>query len=115
MKSEKKKIELDIDYSAIKTHKDYQDCWNKLDRLEIKMVKKDGECRHREGDAFFYDSPYMRPQGVCPALLHVIDLYTWRSVLGFPSWNSDDRKVFRLHCPDPEGTVWELRRMPKEE
>ncbi|NPV02886.1 MAG: hypothetical protein HPY53_16050 [Brevinematales bacterium] len=31
------------------------------------------------------------------------------------SWEEDDRGVFRIHCPDKKGTVWELRRVSAEE
>jgi hypothetical protein len=44
-------------------------------------------------------------------LLHVLDLYVWRAALGFPSWNRENRKVFKLHCPDAKGTVWEMRKI----
>jgi hypothetical protein len=48
---------------------------------------------------------------VCEALLHVLNLYTWRVALGFPSWNSENRKIHKLHCPDPKGTVWEMKKI----
>ncbi|MFH1179277.1 MAG: hypothetical protein V1710_02845, partial [Candidatus Bathyarchaeota archaeon] len=49
-------------------------------------------------DSFFiestlYEDPYRKPEGVCPALLHVLDLYAWRTALGFPSWGPMDRKA----------------------
>ena len=77
----------------------------------IRLVEKLGQCRHNAGDKFVYENPYKRPQGVCNALLHVLDLYTWRVSLGFPSWNEKDRNVYRIHCPDHTGTVWEMRRL----
>lgn len=89
---------------------EYGRLWSEGLRLEVRMIEKNEKCRHEIGDAFYYDSPYKRPDGVCHALLHVLDLYTWRAALGFPSWESDDRAVFRIHCPAKKGTVWELRR-----
>jgi len=109
--SNKSNYDLGIDVSEIKNHAQYRECWKKLGRLEIKMIEKHEECKHSLGDTFVYETPYARPVGVCPALLHVLDLYTWRAVFGFPSWNPDDRRVHKLHCPDPQGTVWELRKI----
>jgi uncharacterized repeat protein (TIGR04076 family) len=104
-------IDLNFDLSTIRDHKDYQEIWKRIGRIEIKMVEKHEECRHKPGDTFVYENPYLKPAGVCGALLHVLDLYVWRAALGFPSWNSEDRKVFKIHCPDPKGTVWEMRKI----
>jgi hypothetical protein len=41
----------------------------------------------------------------------VLELYLWRSALGFPSWNEEDRGVFQIHCPDKKGTVWEMKKI----
>lgn len=104
-------LDLNMDMSNIKNHKDYQDCWKKLGKVEIKMVEKYEECKHNIGDIFIYENPYKRPENVCNALLHVIDLYIWRVTLGFPSWTSKDKRTFKLHCPDPKGTVWEVKKI----
>ena len=90
---------------------EYKERWNTLGKIELKMMEKIGKCRHESGETYYYNTPYERPQGVCTALLHVLDLYTWRVVLGFPSWESDDRSVFRIHCPSKKGTVWEMRKV----
>ena len=89
---------------------DYKNLWKDLG-IEIRMTEKHGKCPHSVGDSFVYRSPYEKPANVCNALLHVLDLYTWRAVLGFPSWEPDDRSVFRIHCPSRTGTVWELRKV----
>ncbi len=89
----------------------YKQAWSDLGKIQIMMVEKHGECRHNVGDKYLYESPYKRPDNVCFALLHVLDLYTWRVALGFPSWNADDSNVYRIHCPDGTGTVWEMRRV----
>jgi uncharacterized repeat protein (TIGR04076 family) len=104
-------LDLNIDMAAIKNHADYQAAWGRLGRIRITMVEKHEECRHELGDSFEYENPYKKPEGVCNALLHVLDLYAWRVTLGFPSWNSADRRVFRIHCPDAKGTVWEMRKI----
>ncbi|MEW6187371.1 MAG: hypothetical protein AB1585_16685 [Thermodesulfobacteriota bacterium] len=104
-------LDLDLDLSRIKNHQEYRQVWKRLGEIEIKMVEKHEECRHNLGDIFIYENPYRRPVDVCEALLHVLDFYVWRAALGFPSWNSENRKVFKLHCPDPKGTVWEMRKL----
>lgn len=92
---------------------DYKKLWNQLGPIEIKMIKKYEPCRHKVREKHYYKHPYERPRGVCTALLNVIDLYTWRVALGFPSWERDDRSVFRIHCPADKGTVWEVRKVKK--
>jgi uncharacterized repeat protein (TIGR04076 family) len=106
----KKTFDLNIDCSQIKNHADYKELWKNISRVEIKMVEKNEDCRHNVGETYIFENPYKRPAGVCDALLHVIDLYIWRAAFGFPSWNADNRKVFKIHCPDPKGTVWEIRK-----
>jgi len=92
------------------SEEEYKRTWKATGPLEIKMVEKIGKCMHELGDTFCYETPYKKPEGVCAALLHVLDLYTWRVALGFPSWEADNRRVFRVHCPSKKGTVWELRK-----
>ncbi|TAL33135.1 MAG: hypothetical protein EPN93_13945 [Spirochaetes bacterium] len=109
--NEQQNIDLNLDFSAIRDHADYQDLWKRIGKIRITMVGQHEECRHALGDSFEYENPYKKPEGVCNALLHVLDLYTWRVALGFPSWNGADRRVHRIHCPDAKGTVWEMRKV----
>ncbi|PKL92595.1 MAG: hypothetical protein CVV21_02210 [Candidatus Goldiibacteriota bacterium HGW-Goldbacteria-1] len=110
----KRKIDLNIDMSSIKNHQDYRAVWDDLCPIEIKMVEQYEECKHKIGDTFIYENPYTKPAGLCGALMHVAELYLWRAELGFPSWNEDNRRVFRVHCPDAKGTVWEIRKVEKK-
>jgi uncharacterized repeat protein (TIGR04076 family) len=107
---ENNRLCLHVDFSEIKSHADYRKFWDKIPRVEIRMIEQNEECQHKLGDSFIYENPYRRPANVCSALLHVLDLYIWRAALGFPSWNGEDRSVFLIHCPDRKGTVWEMRR-----
>ena len=104
-------VDLDIDVSAISSHKDYKKLWSQIGKIEIRCVEKNEECKHNVGDTYIYENPYKRPHDVCEALLHVLDLYTWRTALGFPSWNAENYKIFRIHCPDPKGTIWEMKKI----
>lgn len=90
--------------------KDYLDKWKKLSPIVVKMIKKDGKCKHELGDTFYFRNPYEKPKGLCNALLHVLDLYTWRVELGFPSWEKDNENIYRIHCPAKKGTVWEMQK-----
>ena len=68
-------IDLNLDLSDVKTHEDYKELWEKIGKIEIRMVEKNEECKHNVGDTYIFENPYKRPQGVCEALLHVLDLY----------------------------------------
>lgn len=96
-------------------NEDHLAAWNELCLIEVTMVEKAGKCMHDLGDRFVYKTPYNKPEGLCNALTHVLDLYTWRVTLGFPSWEEDDEDVHRIHCPSKTGTVWEMRAVKKAE
>ena len=105
-----KELDLGVEFSELKNHDEYRKVWDRISHIEIKMVEKHERCKHELGDCFQYKSPYEKPEGVCNALLHVLDLYTWRVAFGFPSWYSDPG-AHKIHCPDAKGTVWEMRRV----
>jgi GNAT superfamily N-acetyltransferase len=110
----KEPLSLGIDAAGLGDYAAYRDFWRRLPRIEARMVEKHEDCRHELGETIMFDSPYERPAGICHALCHVFQLHLWRLSLGFPSWNAADRSVYRLHCPDAKGTVWELRALPRE-
>jgi len=106
--------DLDLHIGSINSYEDYQEAWKRLSKIQITCIEKNEECKHTVGDSFFYENPYKKPEGVCAALLHVLDLYIWRVTLGFPSWNTDNHFVYKIHCPDPKGTVWEIKKVIEE-
>ena len=77
--------------------------------VKVEMIEKNEECLHNLSDSFLYNNHYDKPQGICSALHHVLQLYIWRASLGFPSWEKD-RNSYKIHCPDKKGTVWEVKR-----
>jgi uncharacterized repeat protein (TIGR04076 family) len=97
------------------TEEESKALWDRCGPLQIKMIEKNEPCKHEVGDTFCYRNPYARPEGVCHALLHVLELYIWRVALDFPSWESDNCRIYRIHCPAKNGTVWELQKseLPK--
>jgi uncharacterized repeat protein (TIGR04076 family) len=83
--------------------------------IETRMIEKNSPCFHELGDTFEYTHPYRPPTGkVCPALLDTLAPFIWRVALGFPSWENDDPRVYRIHCPFRTGTVWEIRRVEEQ-
>jgi len=96
-------------------NKEYKKKWEEVSSIEVKLVEKQGKCDYKIGYKFYYKHPYKRPENECNALLNVLDHYTWRVSLGFPSWESDDREVYRIHCPSRKGTVWEMRKADRLE
>jgi len=97
------------------TDEEYKKLWQSCGPIKVRMIEKIGKCKHNLNDTFYYKTPYEKPEGICPALLHVLDLYTWRAVFGFPSWEPDDRHVYKIHCPAKKGTVWEMCKVDKAE
>jgi uncharacterized repeat protein (TIGR04076 family) len=93
------------------TYEEYKKIWGEMRPIQIEMLEKNEQCKHNLGDKFIYKNPYEKPQGVCTALLHVLDLYIWRVALGFPSWEDDNCKIYKIHCPDKKGTVWEIKKL----
>lgn len=89
---------------------EYKNEWKKLSPIVVTMTQKNGLCNHESGETFYCKHPYDKPEGMCAALWHVLEFYTWRVVLDFPSWEPDDATVYRLHCPCETGTVWEMRK-----
>lgn len=103
-------MEIDLNIDNIKNRDEYKEYWDNLSKVEIKCVGKFGNCKHNIGDVFYYNNPYSKPANVCNSLLHVMDLYIWRVTLGHPSWNDEDHRVFKIHCPDYKGTLWEMKK-----
>ncbi len=111
MENKKEKMfHLDLDISKM-TDADYHKLTRSLGKIQIKMIEKIGQCPHQLGETHVYAIPYQKPDKVCYALQHVLELYNWRVALGIPSWNDGDREVYKVHCPDRTGTVWEMRRI----
>lgn len=91
------------------TRKHYLKEWEKLNPIVARMKAKNGRCDHELGDAFYFRNPYDKPEGLCYALWHVLQFYAWRVELDFPSWEPDDEKIYRIHCPCETGTIWEMK------
>jgi len=102
-------LDLGINFKEIKSFEDYQVTFRRMAPVKVTMVEKNEQCHHNIDDVFIYKNHYDKPDGICSALHHVLQLYVWRSSIGFPSWE-DDPALYIIHCPDKKGTVWEMRR-----
>ena len=102
-------LELNIKPDEVKSYSDYKQVWARIPPVETRNIANNEKCKHAEGDTFVYKNHYDKPNGICEALHYVLQLYVWRAALGFPSWEPDDPRVYRIHCPAKKGTVCELR------
>jgi uncharacterized repeat protein (TIGR04076 family) len=103
-------LDLGVDFRQIRCYADYKQVWKRLYPVRVTMIAKDEPCPYHDiGDTFIYKSHYDKPKGICSALHHVVQLYVLRTSLGFPSWE-DDPSVYRVRCPEKNGTTWEMRR-----
>ena len=103
-------LELNINPDDIQSDSEYKQVWKRFAPVAATMITENEKCQHSLGDAFVYKNHYDRPQGICVALHHVLQLYIWRASVGFPSWEPDDHRVYRIHCPAKKGMVCELKR-----
>jgi uncharacterized repeat protein (TIGR04076 family) len=103
-------LQLNINADDIKSRSDYKQIWARIPPVKITNLVENEKCQHRLGDTFVFKNHYDKPNGICSALHHVLQLYVWRASLGFPSWEPDNPRVYRIHCPAKKGTVWEVER-----
>ena len=106
-------LDLGFDFGQIKSYADYKEqAWGRLAPVRVTMIKEDEPCpHHKVDDSYLYRNHYDKPEGIYSALHHVFQLYIFRASVGFPSWEEDDPSVYRVRCPDKNGTVWEVRRV----
>jgi len=103
-------LQLNINADDIKFRSDYKQIWARIPPVKITNLVENEKCQHRLGDTFVFKNHYDKLNGICSALHHVLQLYVWRASLGFPSWEPDNPRVYRIHCPAKKGTVWEVER-----
>ena len=115
--SDSKPLYLNIDLDNVQTYEEYKEVWDRIPEVEVKMIERKGGCFHEIGDTFTYRNHTDRPEELCASVHHVFNLYLWRVALGFPCcppWGPDDRGIYHIHCPAPNGTVWELKRKTQD-
>jgi uncharacterized repeat protein (TIGR04076 family) len=106
-------LHLNVNTDDVHTRDDYLAVWARHPEVEATVIRQDDGCKHEIGDTFTYKTHRDRPEGICTSADHVFQPYLWRVAMGFPRcppWGPEDRSVYHVHCPAPNGTVWELRR-----
>ena len=53
-------------------------------------------------------------EGLCSGIQDPARPYAAYCALGMPSWESDDKKVYRIHCVSKKGTIWRIERIPED-
>jgi hypothetical protein len=69
--------DLDLNIGSINSYEEYKNLWKEISKIQITCIEKNEECKHCVSDSLIYENPYKKPDGVCPALLHVLDLYIY--------------------------------------
>ena len=88
------------------------DFWNL--KVRITCEEKLGECRHNMGDTFVYSNPMHVIPDMCSGIGSPAGPYVPLCAVGVPSWESDDKDIYRIHCISKKGTVWRLERIDEE-
>ena len=76
----KKNLDLNLDVSSF-SDDDYQELWNQIGRIRIKMVEKIGKCNHELGDTFYYQT-HTSNQKECAMPCYM----SWIYILGEQRW-----------------------------
>ncbi|MBT3285678.1 hypothetical protein HN807_00085 [Candidatus Bathyarchaeota archaeon] len=80
-------------------------------KVQITCIEKNGVCEHEIGDSYTIEYVQDYVKGLCSGIQDPARQYAGYTALGVPSWESDDKTVFRIHCISKKGTVWELRKI----
>ena len=85
-----------------------EDFWNT--KVRITCEEKLGKCRHNVGDTFVYTKPTGYVVELCSGIQEPARPFVTRCAAGVPSWEGDDRSIYRIHCISKKGTVWRLEK-----
>ncbi len=84
-------------------------------KVRITCVEKLGKCHHDVGDTFVVGHPMAYVDGLCFGAFDPARPYISHCAAGFPSWEGDDKSIYRIHCISKKGTVWKLERIEVEQ
>lgn len=85
------------------------DFWNI--KVQITCEEKIGKCRHNVGDAFTFSNAMTCIPELCGGIQSPARPYISLCAVGVPSWEGDDKSIYRIHCISKKGTVWRLERI----
>jgi len=90
-----------------------EDWW--ATKVRITCESKHGVCEHDVGDSYVIEHVQDYVKGLCSGIQDPARPYAVYCALGMPSWEGDDKSIYRIHCISKLGTVWRLERIPEEE
>ena len=90
-----------------------EDWW--ATKVRVTCESKHGVCEHEVGDSYVIEQVQDYVKGLCSGIQDPARPYAAYCALGMPSWESDDKSIYRIHCISKLGTVWRLERIPEEE
>ncbi len=79
-------------------------------KVKITCVEKNGKCEHNVGDSYVYDNPMAYIKGLCLGIQDPARPFVSHTASGVPSWEADDKSIYRIHCISKKGTVWEIKK-----
>ena len=88
-----------------------EDFWKSM--IRITCIEKTGKCKHEVGDTFVYKHALDYPVGLCSGIQEPARVNVLACQAGVPSWEADDRSIYRIHCMSKKGTVWRIERIPR--
>ena len=83
-------------------------------KVRITCEEKHGKCRYQLGDSYIYDQPHHSPKDMCLGIQEPARIPVIHCAMGLPSWEGDDKSIYRIHCISKKGTVWRIERIPPE-
>jgi len=89
--------------------KTFEDWWDT--KVRVTCEEKHGVCEHEVGDTFILDHVQDYAEGLCSGIQDPVRPYAAYCAIGMPSWESDDKGIWRIHCVSKKGTVWRIERV----
>jgi len=83
-------------------------------KVRITCESKHGVCEHNVGDTYVFEHIQDYVKGLCSGIQDPARPYAAYCALGQPSWESDDKSIYRIHCISKKGTIWKLEGIPDE-
>jgi uncharacterized repeat protein (TIGR04076 family) len=80
-------------------------------KVRISCEEKLGKCQHNKGDTYIFEQPMAYIPDLCMGIQDSARPYVAQCAAGIPSWEGDNKEIYRIHCISKKGTVWRLERI----
>ena len=80
-------------------------------KVRITCEEKLGKCHHNVGDTYVYPNPMAYIQELCLGIQDPARPWVSHCASGNPSWEGDDKSIYRIHCISKKGTVWRIEKI----